>query len=169
MKSKNNLIILKNNYTLKFEEFYFKCSVGKKGLTSKKIEGDNKTPKGTFKLGNLFYRKDKVKKPKTNLLCKSIKINMRWCNDMKSLKNYNKLINNRENLRSEKLFRNDFKYNYFIVINYNFPRRIIGKGSAIFIHLTKDYKPTAGCIALKEKDFLIMLKLINKNTKIKIF
>ena len=33
----------------------------------------------------------------------------------------------------------------------------------------KDYKPTAGCIALKEKDFLIMLKLIKKNSEIKIF
>ena len=40
--------------------------------------------------------------------------------------------------------------------------------SCIFIHLTKDYKPTAGCIALKRKDYLIMLRLINKKTKIKI-
>ena len=42
------------------------------------------------------------------------------------------------------------------------------KGSAIFIHLTNNYKPTAGCIALKKKDFEIMLKLINQKTKIKI-
>jgi len=42
------------------------------------------------------------------------------------------------------------------------------KGSAIFLHLTKDYKPTAGCIALKQKDFEILLKLINKKTMIKI-
>ena len=42
-------------------------------------------------------------------------------------------------------------------------------GSCIFLHLTKDYKPTAGCIALKKIDFLILLKLIEKNTKIKIF
>ena len=37
------------------------------------------------------------------------------------------------------------------------------------MHLTKNYKPTAGCIALKKKDFLIMLKLIKKIHKIKIF
>ena len=43
-----------------------------------------------------------------------------------------------------------------------------GKGSCIFIHLTKNYKPTVGCIVLKKKDFLIMLRIINKNTKIKI-
>ena len=53
-------------------------------------------------------------------------------------------------------------------IKYNFNNTILGKGSCIFIHLTKNYLPTAGCIALKEKDFLIMLKIIKKNTKIKI-
>ena len=41
-------------------------------------------------------------------------------------------------------------------------------GSAIFLHLTKDYKATAGCIALKKKDFDVLLNLINKKTKIKI-
>ena len=42
------------------------------------------------------------------------------------------------------------------------------KGSAIFIHLTKNYKKTLGCIALKKNDLLILLKLINKKTKIQI-
>ena len=60
------------------------------------------------------------------------------------------------------------KYVSFIPIKYNFKKPIIGLGSCIFIHLTKDYRPTAGCIALKKKDFLIMLKLIRKNSKIKI-
>ena len=94
---------------------------------------------------------------------------MRWCNDVNNSKNYNKLIINKNKLRSEKLHRRDSKYDYLIVINYNIPKRITGKGSAIFIHLTKNYKPTAGCIALKEKDFLIMLKLVKKNSRIKIF
>ena len=63
----------------------------------------------------------------------------------------------------------DHKYDYLLVINYNTKKTIANKGSAIFIHLTKNYYPTAGCIALKKKDFLILLKLINKKTKIKIF
>ena len=167
MKSKNNLIILKNKYTLKFKEFSFKCCVGKKGLTKRKIEGDNKTPQGTFKLGNLFYRRDRVKKPTTNILCKSIKQQMRWCNDIHNTKNYNKLIYN-NNLKSEIIYRKDYKYNLFIVINYNLYKKVLGKGSAIFIHLTNNYKPTAGCIALNIKDFLVLAKLINKKTKIKI-
>ena len=47
-------------------------------------------------------------------------------------------------------------------------KKIPGKGSDVFIHLTNNYKPTAGCVALKKKDFEILLKLIDKNTKIKI-
>jgi len=55
-----------------------------------------------------------------------------------------------------------------VPIKYNSNKIIPGIGSCIFLHLTKDYKPTRGCIAIKKKDFIIMLKLINKNTKIKI-
>ena len=73
-----------------------------------------------------------------------------------------------ENYKHEKLKRNDYKYDLLIPIKYNFNKPLSGKGSCIFIHLTKDYKPTAGCIALKRKDYLIMLRLINKKTKIKI-
>jgi len=167
MLPNQNLIILKDNYTLKFREFNFKCSIGKNGLTKKKFEGDGKTPKGIFKLGNLYYRKDRVKKPITKLLCKFIKPEMRWCNDINSKKYYNELIVN-NNLKSEKLYRKDYKYDYLIVINYNINKKINGKGSAIFIHLTRNYKPTAGCIALNKKDFLILTRLINKKTKIKI-
>ena len=168
MKLNNKLVILKNKYTLKYKEFYFKCTIGKKGLTSKKVEGDTKTPNGVYKLGDLFYRKDKVKKPTTSLICKSIKLKMGWCNDPINKKNYNKLVNLDRVHKSEKLFRKDYKYDYLIPILYNTEKRESGKGSAIFIHLTKDYDGTAGCIALNKKDFLILARLINKNTKIKI-
>ena len=66
------------------------------------------------------------------------------------------------------LYRKDSKYDLLIPIKYNYNEPQKGLGSCIFIHLTKDYKPTKGCIALKKKDFFIMLKLINKNSKIKI-
>ena len=47
-------IIIKNKETLIIDEFKFKCSVGKKGFTKNKTEGDYKTPVGTFDLGNIF-------------------------------------------------------------------------------------------------------------------
>lgn len=161
-------IILKNKATLRFDDFCFKCSIGKKGLTKKKIEGDKKTPIGTFSLGNLYYRADKNLKPLTKLKCIKLKKLMGWCDDIKSKKRYNKIININRKLRHEKLYRKDYKYDLMIPINYNTQKTKLGKGSAIFLHLTKDYRPTAGCIALKKKDFLIMLRLINKKTKIRL-
>ena len=59
-------------------------------------------------------------------------------------------------------------YDLLILIKYNYTNIIKNKGSAIFLHLTQNYLPTKGCIALKKKDFLILIRLINKNTKIKI-
>ena len=161
-------IILKNKVTLLFDNFIFKCSIGKSGLTKNKVEGDKKTPIGTFSLSNLLYRNDRNPKPLTKLKCIPIKKNMGWCDDIKSKKYYNKLIDIKKNLRHEKLYRRDYKYDFLVPINYNTKNTKIGAGSAIFIHLTKKYNPTAGCIALQKKDFLILLKLINKNTKIRI-
>jgi len=161
-------IIVKNN-TLLYEDFKFKCSIGKYGVTSKKKEGDKKTPKGTFEIEHLYFRKDRKKKPFTVLKCIQIKKDMGWCDDILFPEKYNKLCKIEKNIKSEKLRRKDSKYDLLIPIKYNFKKPIAGKGSCIFIHLTKDYKPTAGCVALKEKDFLIMLKLINRNSKIKIY
>ena len=162
------IIFLKNKHTLKIDDFYFKCCIGKNGLSRKKIEGDYKTPKGTFELGPLYYRDDRIKNLKSNI--KKIKINkkMGWCDDKNDKKNYNKLIKISKNIKHEKLYRKDKKYDLIIPIKYNFKKRILGKGSCIFLHLTKNYRATAGCIAIKENDFMIMLKLINNKTKIKI-
>ena len=161
-------ILLKNKHTVQIDSFKFKCCIGKNGLTKFKKEGDLKTPKGIFKIEHLYYRKDRVEKPITKLKCIEIKKNIVWCDDVKS-KKYNKLIKINNNFSHEKLFREDHKYDLLIPIKYNFDKIIPGKGSCIFLHLTKNYNPTAGCIALNKKDFLILLKLINKNTKIKIF
>ena len=162
-------IFLKNKHTLQIDDFNFNCCIGKNGVTRTKNEGDYKTPLGIFTIGNLFFRKDRIKKPETSLKCVEIKENMGWCDDIYHPKKYNKLVEIDKNLKCEKLKRKDYKYNLLIPIKYNFKKPKVGKGSCIFIHLTRDYKPTAGCIALKEKDFLIMLRLIKKKTKIKIF
>ena len=162
-------ILVKNKHTLQIDEFKFKCCIGKKGSTSNKKEGDKKSPKGTFQIENLYFREDRIKKPPTLLKCIKIKKNMCWCDDINFPKKYNKLIKIEKKIRHEKLKRKDNKYDLLIPIKYNFNKPTTGKGSCIFIHLTKNYQPTAGCIALKENDFLILLKLIKKNSKIKIF
>jgi len=160
-------IIIIEKDTLLYDEFKFKCSIGKNGRTSKKIEGDNKTPKGVYALGPLYYRKDRLPKLSTKLKGIEIMKNFGWCDDVKS-KFYNKPIKTNINVRHEKLYRNDKKYDLLIPIEYNSKKPKKNKGSAIFLHLTSNYKKTQGCVAIKEKDMLILLNLINKKTKIKI-
>ena len=161
------LIKVKNKDKLIVNSFKLKCCIGKSGIRANKVEGDKSTPSGIFQLGNVYYRSDRVKKPLTKLKCIKINKSMGWCNDPLS-KFYNKKIKTNKKIKHEKLFRVDYKYNYLIIIKYNYLKTVPNKGSAIFIHLTKNYKPTAGCIGLKEKDLLILLKLINTKTKIKI-
>ena len=162
------LIRIKNKDQLIVDDFIFKCSIGKNGVKRKKIEGDKSTPKGKFTLGKIYYRPDRVPKPETKILTKKISKKMGWCIESKD-KKYNSEIKTDKKIKHEKMYRNDYKYDYLLVINYNTKKKIPYKGSAIFIHLTNNYKPTVGCVALKKKDFLILVKIINKKTKIKIF
>ena len=162
------LIRIKNKDQLIIDDFVFKCSIGKNGVKRKKIEGDKSTPKGKFTLGKIYYRPDRVPKPETVILTKKINKKMGWCIESKN-KKYNSEIKIDNKIKHEKMYRKDYKYDYLLVINYNTKKKVPFKGSAIFIHLTNNYKPTIGCIAIKKKDFLILVKIINKKTKIRIF
>ena len=160
------IIHVPNKNTLIIDDFSLRCCVGKGGISSNKKEGDYSTPKGLFDLKKLYFRKDRVARPKCNIAKKSIMKNMAWCDDPKHQK-YNEEIQVFTRNNKENLYRTDNIYDYIISINHNH-RKIPNKGSAIFIHLTNNYKPTAGCIALQKKDFEILLKLIDQKTKIKI-
>ena len=158
-------IIIKNCLLL-YKGYKLKCSIGKMGTTNSKKEGDLSTPKGLFKLGILYYRKDRIKLIKCKIKKKVIKKNMGWCNDTRS-KKYNREISFPFRYKSEKLYRSDKVYDIFINIKYNYYPPYKGKGSAIFLHLAnKKYKATKGCIAIQKKDFLKILPLVNNNTKI---
>jgi len=85
-------IFIKNKHTLQIDEFNFRCCIGKRGLTINKKEGDNKTPKGIFKIENLYFRKDRIKKPKTSLKCVEI--------NSKRFKNKNFLRSLTKNIRA---------------------------------------------------------------------
>tara|TARA_B100001057_G_scaffold253575_1_gene253778 strand:- start:827 stop:1318 length:492 start_codon:yes stop_codon:yes gene_type:complete len=161
------IIKLKNKDTLICNDFEFKCSIGKNGLKRNKFEGDNCTPLGTFSLGPVYYRNDRVAKPDTKLKTIRIRKRMGWCDDPNNIY-YNKRIQlNRKN-KGEKFHRKDKIYDVIIIINYNTRKIVKNKGSAIFIHVTNNYKPTKGCIALALNDLEILLKILKKNTKIKI-
>ena len=158
-------IIIKKHFLL-YKGYKLKCSLGKSGLSRNKREGDFTTPKGLFKLGLLYYRKDRVKLTKCLIKKKIIKKNMGWCDDSKSRK-YNQEISFPFRYSAEKLYRKDNIYDILINIKYNHFPIVKDKGSAIFLHLSKKkYKATNGCIGIKKKDFLKILPLINDKTKI---
>ena len=138
----------------------------KSGNRQKKIEGDNITPKGNFRIVKVYYRKDRIKKIHTKFELIKIKKNMGWCSDPNS-KNYNQQIKLPTRFKHEKLYRKDSLYDIILFINYNINPIVKNKGSAIFIHIAKkNYKPTAGCIALKKMDLIKLLEIIKRNTRI---
>ena len=160
-------IELKNKF-LYFQKYKLRCSIGKRGISINKKEGDKKTPKGKFKLKYILYRKDRMPNLKTKLKKIEIKKNMGWCDDPGS-KHYNKIINYPFKYSAEKLWRKDNIYDVIIIIDYNLNPIIKNKGSAIFLHIAKQrYKPTNGCIAVSKKNIKLISLEINKKTKLQI-
>jgi len=161
------MIIINKSGHLKYKDLKFRCALGAAGINVKKKEGDNITPLGTYKISKIYYRKDRIKKLFSKFKLIEIKKNMAWCDDSKS-KNYNKLIKLPSKFTHEKLFRKDEIYDLIIPLNFNTKNIIKNKGSAIFIHVANQkFSPTQGCIALKKKDLIYLIKNI-KNNKIKI-
>ena len=176
---KNLFVInLNKKYFLRVGNKVFECQIGEGGLKTarKKIEGDKTTPIGKWRLEAIFYRPDKILRPKLKkkniLKINKITRNCGWCDDIKSNK-YNSYIkiNNFQslNLNYEKLWREDEAYDIIIVTSHNVKPTIKNKGSAIFIHCSfSNNKKTAGCIALKKNDISFLLKNLSHKTYIKI-
>lgn len=160
-------IIIKKKYLI-YKDFKVKCSVGKRGIGFKKKEGDLITPKGIFKIKNIFYRKDRLKKLKTSLKKSAIQKKMGWCDDPKS-KRYNQLIYYPFRYNSEKLYRKDNIYDIIVVLDFNMRPIIKNKGSAIFLHVAKkNISTTKGCIAIKKNELKKLLGLINSRTRLSV-
>lgn len=176
---RKNWVITKvnQNYILRTGYKKFNCQVGAGGLKihTQKREGDKTTPRGKWRLKSLYYRSDKMFRP----IIKSKRFNINritkncgWCDDSKSY-SYNKYINIKKssykNINFEKLWREDQAYDIVIETSYNAKPIIKGKGSAIFIHCSfSDYRKTAGCIALKKKDLVFLIKNLSNKTNLEI-
>ena len=158
-------IKLKKNF-LYLDKYKIKCAIGKRGITSRKVEGDKKTPKGTFEFKSIFYRKDRILKIKSPLKKYIIKKNMGWCDDPSST-NYNRLVKLPFILSAEKLWLKENIYDVIVVIDYNLKPVVKNKGSAIFLHIAKkNYAATEGCVAVTKKNMIFLLEKINNKTKI---
>ena len=161
-------IKLKNKF-LYLNEYKIKCAVGKRGITDKKLEGNNKTPSGIFRFISIFYRKDRISIAKSHLQKVVIKKNMGWCDDSNS-KFYNNLIKFPFLCSAEKLWLTENIYDIIVIISYNINPTIKKKGSAIFLHIAKkNYTPTKGCVAISKKDMKLLIGKINYKTKFRIY
>ena len=161
------MIIVRKN-TLIYNDKSFQCAIGKNGTTEKKIEGDGYTPVGTYLIKEVFYRSDRINLPNISFPKTAIESNFGWCDDINS-KEYNKLIKFPFKESAERLFRSDNIYDIICVIDYNLNPIIKNKGSAIFLHIARDnYSGTQGCVAISEKNLVLLLTMININTELNI-
>ena len=161
-------IVINKPNEVSFGKSIFQATTGLNGLGNKVKEGDNVTPVGTFSLRRVFYRPDRIQRPKTALPIKKIDPNLCWCTDPANI-NYNLLTNLPLSATHEVLWRQDNAYDIVVPIGYNDDPVIPGRGSAIFIHVAhSDFRPTQGCIALKALDLLNILVRCDGYTKISI-
>ena len=157
------------NKKLYFKNYKVKCAIGKRGISTKKREGDNKTPRGIYKFSTIFYRKDRIKHLETSVKKIVIKKNMGWCDDPNS-KYYNKLIYFPFSKGAEKLYIKKNIYDIIVVIDYNTKPIVKKKGSAIFLHIaSKNYKSTKGCLAISKSNLKTLVKGLNSKSKVSIF
>ncbi len=160
------MILVNKNGLLVYKNKKYQCQIGKNGISKKKIEGDGCTPLGTFSLGKLYVRTDRIKNLITKFNSIAISQSMGW-SDNPERKDYNSLINSKFTL-NEKLFRKDHIYDIILVVNYNMQPIIPNKGSAIFIHISQKNNPTSGCISLNKNNLIEILTSLKPSDKIKI-
>lgn len=140
------------------------CALGRAGLGQKNTEGDGLTPLGRHAFGRVFWRSDRLSEPKTSLHCQPIVETMGWCDDPDQ-DDYNTLITLPHAGSFEELWRQDHVYDLIVELLYNTNPIVLGHGSAIFMHVARpDFNPTEGCIALKQKDLLMLLTMLNENS-----
>lgn len=151
---------------LTFDGNEYRCAIGKNGFTTDKKEGDWATPVGCFPLREVFYRKDRIEKPKTVLPIKEMQKDDGWSDDIND-KDYNKLVKLPYSGSHEELWREDEVYDVVVPLGYNDDPPVSGKGSAIFMHVARPtYSPTAGCVALSLDDFTELLSKVSEDTQV---
>lgn len=130
----------------------FRCALGRGGMRTDKREGDGATPVGTFALRRLFFRADRVARPRGGLATEALDPAFGWCDDP-ARADYNRLVTLPFDGSHERLWRADALYDVVVVIGYNDAPIVAGAGSAIFLHIaTPDYGATEGCVALAPDD-----------------
>ncbi len=146
----------------------FFVALGRSGILANKFEGDGGTPRGRFRLKRLWWRQDRIARPRTLLPARPIRPEDAWSEDPND-RRYNRPVRRLAGEAGDRLRRKDGLYDLIIEIDHNDRPRVARRGSAVFIHVARDgFKPTAGCVALRRSDLLRLLERIGPATWIRI-
>jgi L,D-peptidoglycan transpeptidase YkuD (ErfK/YbiS/YcfS/YnhG family) len=161
----NVLSLTADRGQLQFGQIRMPCALGRSGIGVLKREGDGMTPRGRFAVRHVLYRLGS-RRPRTQLELRTIHRNDGWC-DSPSDRNYNRLVRMPYPASAERLWRADELYDIVVVLGYNDVPRVRNRGSAIFIHLAREgFKPTEGCIALRDRDLRRLISMLPRRSEI---
>jgi L,D-peptidoglycan transpeptidase YkuD (ErfK/YbiS/YcfS/YnhG family) len=143
-------------------------ALGRSGIRANKREGDGGTPRGIFVLRRLWWRADRMARPRTGLPVRRIRRSDGWCEDPQD-RRYNRPVQVPKRSTADRLWRADALYDLIIEISHNTRPRIAGRGSAVFVHVARPkFAPTAGCVAVRAKDLQRLVERLGPRTRIDI-
>src|SRR4051812_4989932 len=118
-------------------------ALGRGGIRANKREGDGGTPRGRFRLLRLWWRHDRLARPRTLLPLRRIRHEDGWCEDPRD-RRYNQPIRLGPAHSGDRLKRADHLYDLIIELDHNPRPRVAGRGSAVFVHIARPgFAPTA--------------------------
>jgi L,D-peptidoglycan transpeptidase YkuD (ErfK/YbiS/YcfS/YnhG family) len=134
--------------------------VGYNGFSANRHEGDGTTPAGTF--GFVYGFGSQPNPGMHGFSYRRLQPNSCWSG---SRADYNRWVT-RPCTRGESLWKNRrVAYRYAAVIDFNYRRPVYKKGSGIFLH-QQTGGPTAGCVSLRPKDLVAVLRWLRPGTRI---
>lgn len=146
----------------------FPCALGRGGIVARKREGDGGTPRGMWRISEVWFRPDRLRSPRTGLRVRRLRPTDGWCDEAGD-RNYNRPVRLPYAACSEEMWRGDGLYDVGAVIDYNRRPRARGLGSAIFLHVARaGFEPTEGCVALKRVHLLRLLARLGCGARIRI-
>jgi L,D-peptidoglycan transpeptidase YkuD (ErfK/YbiS/YcfS/YnhG family) len=153
---------------LTYGSLSFPCVLGRSGRQARKREGDGVTPIGVFALREVYFRADRVGRPRTGRPLSQISPDDAWC-DAPGDRNYNRPVRHPYAESAEHMWRKDGLYDLVMVLGFNDGPRVRGRGSAIFMHVASpEMKPTEGCVALRPEHLKRLLQAIRPGTSMQV-
>ncbi len=133
---------------------HFACTRGRGGVTAHKREGDGATPAGTHRIIGALFRPDRLARGAVPGWARPIGLRDLWSDDPADPA-YNHPVRAPHAPSHERLRRADPMYDLILITDWNHPRAVPGRGSAIFVHSwRRPCAPTAGCIGFARRDLL---------------